>query len=62
MCSCPGVYRRMALTGKQHEDLRRIGNWDALIEGARQDVRSDCSIPYRWEKLFIALVDGTSLP
>ncbi len=57
-CALPGVYRRLALTGKQQDEFRRIGNWDALIDGARQDVRSDCSIPYRWEKLFIALVDG----
>jgi FKBP-type peptidyl-prolyl cis-trans isomerase FkpA len=53
-----GQPRPLSLTGKQQEELRRIRNWDALIEGARQNVRSDCSVPYRWETLFFALLDG----
>jgi hypothetical protein len=54
-CLLSGPFRPLALTGKQEDEFRGIGKWDALIDGARQNVRSDCLVPYRWEKLFIAL-------
>lgn len=57
-CHLRGPHRPLALTGRQQVELRRTGNWDALIDGLRQDVRSNCVIAFRWEKLFIALVEG----
>jgi hypothetical protein len=48
----------LAITGKQEDELRDKGDWESLIAAAKQDVRSDCSIPYRWEKLFVAFVNG----
>jgi len=61
MCSARGVstigFDRKAARGPPED--RQLGCPDRW---RRQDVRSDCSIPYRWEKLFIALVRWTSLP
>ena len=57
-CLPRGQYRPLALTGKLEEQVRSNGEWDTLIAAAKQDVRSDCSVPYRWEKLFTALVNG----
>jgi len=49
---------RLALTGKQEADLRKAKNWNALIEGAKQNVRDLCSNAYRWGNLFNAFVDA----
>ena len=57
-CLPRGPFRPLALTGAQEEELRRQGKWDELIAGRKEIVRGDCSVPYRWEKLFMALVDG----
>jgi hypothetical protein len=57
-CLPGGTVQRPALVGNQAEQLRSSGDWDSLIAAAKQDVRNDCSIPYRWERLFMALVDG----
>jgi len=57
-CGSPGVSRGLALTGRREEELRKNERWDELIDGAKQDVRSNCSIPFRWQKLFTVLVSG----
>ena len=51
-------YRPPAVTGNQKQQLRRNGEWESLIAAEKEDVRRDCSIPYRWEQLFMALVNG----
>jgi hypothetical protein len=48
----------LALTGKQEEDLRKAKNWDAFIEGAKENVRDSCSNAYRWGNLFSVFVDA----
>jgi hypothetical protein len=57
-CLPRGGVQRPALTVRQEQQLRANGDWESLIAGAKQDVRNDCSIPYRWERLFMALVSG----
>jgi len=57
-CSQGLLNDRLRLSGKQEEDLRKAKNWDALVEGAKQNVRDACSIPYRWANLFRVLVDA----
>ncbi len=46
------------ITGNQKEELRSDSQWEPLIEAAKQDVRGGCSVPYRWQTLFTALVNG----
>lgn len=57
-CHEPPRTRPLALTFKQQEELREAKNWDALVDGAKQDVRNFCSNPYRWQELFTALLDA----
>jgi pentatricopeptide repeat protein len=57
-CLPRGPFRQFALSGVQEEELRRQGKWDELIRGKTAIVRDDCSVPARWEQLFMALVSG----
>lgn len=50
--------RRVHLTGAEEEKLRKDRDWLALIEAAKREVRDNCSVPYRWESLFMVLVEA----
>ena len=57
-CHEPSPFRSFAWTFKQLDELREAGNWDALVEGWKQNVRNSCSNPYLWEQLFNALLNA----
>jgi len=58
-CLPRGAHPLLTLTGKLEEQLRSNGDWESLIAAAKQDVRSDCSIPYRWDHASVHDFGGT---
>lgn len=57
-CLPIGSGKKLALTGAEEEQIRANRQWQRLVDGEKENVRGDCSIPYRWERLFGALVQA----